>query len=193
MSRLPLLTPDQLDADQQEVYDSLTTGERGKNANLRNDDGSLVGPFNAFLYSPLTGNRFQALGEALRFFNKLPKNELEVVILVIAAQWRADFEWWAHARLAGNAGVSDDVIEAIKDGRQPSFEDDGEALVYEIAMTLLADRRLPDDVYGRAVDYLGEAGLLDLMFLMAYYTGVSMVLNTFEVSLPEGVKSPFAR
>lgn len=191
MSRLPLLTPDQLDADQKEVYDALTMGERGKNANLRNDDGSLVGPFNAMLYSPLTGNRFQALGEALRFFNKLPKNELEVVILVIARQWQADFEWWAHARLARNAGVGEDIIAAIHENRQPDFHDDGEALVYEVATTLLSDHRLDDALYGRAVDYLGEAALLDLMFLMAYYTGVSMVLNTFEVPLPEGVESPF--
>lgn len=191
MTRLGLLKPDELNADQKSLYDALTGGERNKGATLTREDGSLVGPFNALLYSPLTGNRFQSLGESLRFFNQLPGNQLEIAILVIAAEWRAEFEWWAHARLARNAGVADDVIEAIRTGGRPRIDDDGESLVYEVAVELLNTHRLSDETYNRALEVLGEAGLVDLQFLMAYYTGVSMLLNTFEIPLPDGVPTQF--
>ena len=39
---------------------------------------------------------------------------LEVAILVEAREWRAEFEWWAHVRLARRAGVSAEVIAAIE-------------------------------------------------------------------------------
>lgn len=191
MTRLKRLRPEELNDDQRVVYDGLTQGERGQNANLTNEDGSLAGPFNAMLYSPKTGNRFQSLGESLRFFNKLPNNELEVVILVVASEWQSNFEWWAHARLARSAGVTDDVIAAIREQRRPDFTDEGEALVHDVARELLATKRLSDDTYVRAVSRLGEAALVDLQLLIAYYTGVSMLLNTFEVPLPEGVSAPF--
>jgi 4-carboxymuconolactone decarboxylase len=191
MTRLSLLKPDELNDDQQSLYDALTGGERSKGATLVREDGSLVGPFIALLYSPLTGNRFQSLGESLRFFNQLPGNQLEIAILVIAAQWRAEFEWWAHARLAKNAGVADDVIEAIRTGAQPQIVDAGESLVYEVAVELLTTHRLSEETYNRALEVLGEAGLVDLQCLMAYYTGVSMLLNTFEIPLPDGVPTQF--
>ncbi len=192
MTRLKLLTPDDLTTDQREVYDALTGGERSKNATLTQPDGSLVGPFNALLYSPLTGGRFQALGEALRFHNHLPDNELEVAILVVGAHWQADFEWWAHARLARRAGVSEPVIEAIRKGERPEFENEGEALVYRVASELHNTQQLSDETYALAVDHLGEAGLADLLMLMAYYTGVSMLLNSFRVPLPGNAPSPFS-
>jgi len=191
MGRQKLLKPDELSEEQRAVYQGLTEGERGKNANLVNADGSLIGPFNAMLFSPLTGDRFQSLGESLRYFNKLPANQLEVVILVIAAEWRAEFEWWAHERLARKAGVEDAVIASIKRKQRPDFINQGEALVYDIATELLVAHRLSDQTFERAISGLGEAGLMDLQFLMAYYTGVSMVLNTFEIPLPEGVESQF--
>jgi len=194
MTRLRRLLPDELDDDQRAVYEGLTEGERGKKATLTNDDGSLVGPFNAMLYSPLTGNRFQSLGESLRFFNKLPNNELEIVILVVASEWQSNFEWWAHERLAKRAGVADDVIAAIKEKREPaSFGSDGEAIVYAAARELLTTKNLSDESYERAVGYLGESALVDLQLLIAYYTGVSMLLNTFEVPMPDGVAPPFER
>ncbi len=141
MSRLKLLTPDELSEDQQKVYAALTEGERGKSASLVNEDGSLVGPFNAMLFSPATGDRFQALGAGLRFANKLPPNQLEIVILVIAAEWQTEFEWWAHERLARQAGVAESHIAAIKRKQHPDFTDAGEDLVYQVADIKTVERQ----------------------------------------------------
>ncbi len=65
MSRLPPLNPSQLTPEQEETYQSLIAGPRGKN--IVDEKGTLTGPFNAMLYSPQIGNKLQELGSQLRF------------------------------------------------------------------------------------------------------------------------------
>lgn len=192
--RLEYLRPEGLSEDQQALWDDLVGGKRaaGRGSNfLTNEEGGLVGPFNAWLYSPKVGQRVQRLGEALRFGSSLPDVLLEVAILVTAQHWRAHFEWWAHARLARRAGVAPAAIAAIHEGREPEFDDADQRLVYDFCRGLLANKRVGDETYGKIRELLGEQGLVDLISLLGYYGLVSMTLNVFEVPLPEGIEAPF--
>ena len=51
---------------------------------------------------------------------------------------------------------------------------------------------MSEATYNAMREIVGEQGLVDLVTLMGYYTIISMTLNTFAVSLPEGQKAPFA-
>ena len=185
MSRLPLLRPDQLNDAQRSLYDSILGGPRGR-AGLADDEGGLRGPFNAWLYSTDTGKRISRLGEGLRFANSLPKNVMEVAILVMARDWRAQFEGWAHERIARREGVSDAVIEAIRTRRTPHFDDPQEELAHRFASELLETRRVSDALYAEATASFGEQGVVDLVSLLGYYSLISMTLNVFGVALPPG-------
>ena len=67
-SHFPLLAPNELSADQQELYEKITAGPRANGPfRIMHDDGSLAGPFNALLFAPRIGNAVQELGAALRF------------------------------------------------------------------------------------------------------------------------------
>lgn len=192
--RLEYLRPEELSEDQQDLWNDLVGGKRAAGRGesfLTNDEGGLVGPFNAWLYSPTIGQRVQRLGEALRFESSLADVLLEVAILVTAHHWRSHFEWWAHARLARRAGVAPSVINAIHQGREPEFDDPDQRLVYDFSRRLLADKRVDAEIYGPTRELLGEQGLVDLISLLGYYSLVSMTLNVFEVPLPEGVEAPF--
>jgi 4-carboxymuconolactone decarboxylase len=112
-------------------------------------------------------------------------------VLVIAREWSAQFEWWAHARLARRAGVAPEISAAIHERRDPPFQDAEERLVYRFARELIDTRRVTDATYRTAVDQLGEAGVTELTALLGYYTLVSLLLNTFAVPVPEGVDPPF--
>jgi 4-carboxymuconolactone decarboxylase len=79
------------------------------------------------------------------------------------------------------------VIDAIRSRREPSFDEDDEALVYRFCRELLGERSVSAETYAAAVELLGEAGVVELVSLQGYYGLVSMLLNTFEVPLPEGV------
>lgn len=188
MSRLPPLTPDRLDADQRAVYDGITEGPRG--AALTQEDGSLAGPFNALLYSPGIGAPAEKLGAAVRFSSSLPDDLRELAILITAREWGARFEWWAHARLARQAGIPDAVIDALRDRRDPPLEGEAHEAVYAFCRELLDTRNVGDATYQRLVAAVGERGAVDLVVLSGYYGLVSMILNTFEVPLPPGVDDP---
>jgi len=189
--RIDYLTPEKMNEEQRRLYENIKGGERGKRATLTNDDGSLVGPFNAWLYSPNIGDRLQSLGEAVRFHNSLPPNLLEVAILVVGREWRAQFEWWAHARLAKQAGLSEEIIENIKNKKRPENAKPEELVIYDFCRELLDRKRVSGENYQRAKDLIGDKGVVNLVSLIGYYTVVSMTLNIFEVPLPEGQTLPF--
>jgi len=189
--RLKGLTPDQFSDAQRGVYAALTGGERGKTANLAHEDGSLIGPFNALLYSPEIGNRLQHLGEALRFSNSLDRKLVEIATLCVGRTHKAQFEWWAHERLAKAAGLTQEQINAIKQDAGPNFETDTEALVYRASQEVLTTSHLSDSTYATLKNAVGEQGVMDLITLIGYYTIISYVLNIFDVPLPAGEELPF--
>ena len=51
---------------------------------------------------------------------------------------------------------------------------------------LVATGRVSDATYARAVAALGEAGLVDLVGVVGYYTLVAFTLNAREVPAPDG-------
>lgn len=184
MSRLPYLQRDDLDDAGRAVWDALAS-TRGRN--IVNDAGGLVGPFNAWVHAPGVGARLSELGTALRFETSLDRRLLELAIIVVAAHWKAEFEWWAHARMAREHGVADAIVAAIGCGETPSFEADDEAVVYTFARQLVVGGGVDDVTFASAVERLGNQGVVELASLCGYYTLVSFTLNAFAVPLPPGV------
>ena len=151
----------------------------------------MSGPFNAWLRSPVLGEAAQRVGEAVRFESALPPQLRELAILVVAAKWKAQYEWWAHERIARREGLDEGVIESVKAETLPDFSNSTESVVYNFARELLDEHHVSDHLYNDAVELLGEAGVVELVILLGYYTLVSMTLNVFEVPVPTGEDAPF--
>jgi 4-carboxymuconolactone decarboxylase len=185
MSRLPYLKRQELDEQGRAVWDSLATSRGG---DLVNDDGGLVGPFNAWVHAPGVGARMSGLGAELRFGTSLERRLLELAIITVGAFWQAEFEWWAHARMAREHGVSDEVIDAIGRDVAPTFEADDERVVHAVARQLVESGQIDASIYCETHGLLGDRGLVELVSLCGYYTLVSFTLNAFSVPLPPGVE-----
>jgi 4-carboxymuconolactone decarboxylase len=181
MSRLARLRYDDLEPDGQQVWDGVV-GSRG--AQLVDADGGLVGPFNAFVHAPGVGRCLSSLGATLRFGTSIERRLSEVAIITVGARWKAEFEWYAHSRMAREHGVPDAVVDAIGRGEEPPFTDEDERTVYVAARQLATDGRLDPAAYAGAQQLLGDAGLVELVSLCGYYTLISFLLNAFEVPLP---------
>jgi 4-carboxymuconolactone decarboxylase len=181
VSRLPDLRRDQLDPAGQEVWD-LVVGTRGRE--LVTSAGGLAGPFNAFVHAPDVGRYLASLGAALRFGTSIERRLTEVAIITVGSRWKAEFEWWAHARMARAQGVPDEVVDAIGRGDNPPFTADDERIVYVVARELTLSGQLSQESYAAAHDLLGDAGLVELVSLCGYYTLISYLLNAFEVPVP---------
>jgi 4-carboxymuconolactone decarboxylase len=142
MSRLPYLSRDELDDAGRAVWDGL---ERSRGRSLVNEEGGLVGPFNAWVHAPVVGARLSGVGAALRFETSIERRLLELAIIVVAAHWKAEFEWWAHARMAREHGVDAEIVDAIGRGETPAFGAADEAVVYEFARELVRGGGVGDE------------------------------------------------
>jgi 4-carboxymuconolactone decarboxylase len=177
MSRFDDIKLSTLTPAQQEAADEITAGKRGR----------VPPPFAALMPSPELCRRAAKLGEFLRFDTALGPRLSEIAILATGRFWTAQYEFWAHARLAREAGVAEAVISAIAEKRDPApHMNDEEKLVYAVAKSLHEKHGLDDALYRRATDGLGKTKLVEVIGLCGYYTLVSMVLNTFEAPVPGG-------
>ena len=178
--RFALLTEETMTPSQREAYRGIVTGPR-KGA---------VGPFNALLRSPEVADRVQRVGEYVRFKTTIPAPLNEMAILITGRFWGAQFEFWAHRRLARTAGLDDAIIDAIAEGRRPATMADDERVVYDFCTELFRDRAVSDATFAAVVKRFGEQGVIDLIAASGYYSIVSMVLNVDRYPLPAGEQPP---
>ena len=168
--------PDKLTPEQKRVYDIITSGPRGR----------VRGPLAIWLHRPELAEAAQALGAYCRYDSSLEPKLSELAILCMACVWQSEFEWWAHKPIALKAGLAQNIVEALKSGETPSFANSEEAVVHDVVFALSQERKIPDDLYAKAVEILGNDRLVDLVGLCGYYTLISMTLNAFAVPLPDG-------
>lgn len=182
MPRIPLpATRDDLTEDaQREVWDKVVAGPRGK----------VIGPLRAAIHNAELARHWSALGESLRFGTSLGKRLSELAIIVTGRRWSAQVEWFVHARVAAEAGLEPEVIEAIRTGTPPRFTQPDDALIYEYARLLLQEGNVPDALHARVTARFGVKGVVELTALVGYYSMVSMTLNAQDVPLPEAAAPP---
>ena len=176
-NRFKPLTWETLSPSQLQMAENVMAGKRG----------SMQGPYNVLLRSPELGNLAQQFGAHTRFNSSLPLALNELAILLVARFWTCQFVWWAHRRIACEAGLDETLIQAIASGRRPQNLPVDIAAVYDFCDELLKTRAVSDEPYAATVKLFGEAGVVDLMGTMSYYTLVSMSLNVDQYPLPKDV------
>lgn len=165
--RMPMIPRSAMTDAQRAAADELIAGPRK----------GVFGPFIALLRSPGLLGTMQKVGEYLRFQSPLSRRAAEFATLVVSRQWTQHFEWHMHAPLAHKAGTSNETINDLRAGRRPRGMSDEEALVYDFATELVANKAVSDATYEAAVERFGEAGVVDLVVTIGYFTAISMVLN----------------
>lgn len=184
-SRSTPITHDDATPEQRALWDELVAS-RGGAMSLVGPDGALVGPFNHMVTSPNLGARMGDLGHAVRFEASVERRLQELAIITVGAHWRSNFEFWAHARMALEQGVAQAPIDAMAEGRTPTFERDDEAEVHRLAAQLVGTGRVDQDTYDAVRARLGEQALVDLITTIGYYSLICLTLNAHQVPLPEG-------
>ena len=186
-SRLQPRKFDELTPAQQAQY------ERISRARKPGSDGQFGGPFDAWIRSPEVAQRAMSLGNFVWERTSIGRRIVELAIIVTGRHWRSNVEWVAHARLASEQGVSDEVIQAVFEQRLPGQAPEDEILTIEVCRALHETQELPIALYRRAVEMWGEQGLMDLIQTIGFYTFVSMTLNAFNIPTGPGDPTPFPR
>jgi 4-carboxymuconolactone decarboxylase len=187
MSRLPVLTIDDLDEGGRALYQQMI----GLNTSIGNallghplDD--TAGPANAFLHAPELGAKVMALGAYVNGESALSPRTKEIVVMTVAARWQAEFEWWAHRRMALANGIDGSVVDAIAEGAVPDLADESDRVLWTVAHQLVTSGHLDDETYAAAEALLGRGELVKVIALCGFYTLVAFLLNGFDVDVPAG-------
>ncbi len=189
--RFQMIPVENLTADQKVVYDGIRGGPRAKISNSgASKPGPLGGPFNVMLRSPGVGNIVQALGGEIRFKSSIPNKLNELAIMVTARYWTSQYEWYAHCRLALEAGLDPEIAKDVAENRRSPKMDADEAMIYDFSRELHETKGVSDANYKRVLDRFGERGVFDLIAVNGYYSLVSMILNVDKTPLPDGVPLP---
>jgi 4-carboxymuconolactone decarboxylase len=181
--RLPAIAMDSLNPAQQAIVDAINAGPRGRFMN--------AGPFAVFLHAPTYGMLAQQLGGHLRFGTSVPPRLSEFAILCTGRFWKAQFEWWAHAKIAAKQGVKEATIRDLYAGRVPKSAPRDELAIYAFVKELYATRRVSNATYARVNKILGDTGTVELVGILGYYVVISMTLNVFRMPVPDGETPPF--
>lgn len=192
--RLPLLEPKTLDGAQKELYDRInsvfvpwaeTAGFQSKTA-----EGSLIGPFNAVLFSPEIGSSFLELQKKEEAHTRLTERVRQVVILTVGAVWKAPYEVYAHHAVARKAGFSDQAVRALAaseaSGELGALDElsNHERLAQQFTRQLAEKHTVGDAVFAAAYSEFGAKGLVDMVVLAGCYFVVCSLLNAFQIPAP---------
>jgi 4-carboxymuconolactone decarboxylase len=207
--RLPALRRPDLDETQRAFYDTIVAREvpwaesGGARAVAREvawaesggaraiaADGTLLGPFNALLLSPVISAAMLEVFRADKAGTSLPARIHEIVIITVGAGCNAGYELYAHRAIGHAAGLPDAIISAIIAGEQPVFESEAEASAHDFTYQLTHAHRVDDETYARAARAFSEAGLMDMVLLAGLYLTVCAIVNAFEVPVPARPAGP---
>lgn len=182
MPRIPALSREEMDAEQQKVYDETvaTTGRVGR------------GPSVGYAYSPRLWRVHNASSAHLLNCSLTPA-QVRIVSLMTARHWNAAYPWSAQSAIALSAGVDPAVIEAINAGEQPKFTDSADEMVHNVARELLATGTLADDTFKAAESTIGYQRLADVVGVIGHFSTTAMMANVVGAEAPKDAPSYLKR
>jgi 4-carboxymuconolactone decarboxylase len=100
--RLAPISPSDLTPEQRPLYEDMKAGISAKHSAFTTirDDGTILGPWSAWLHEPELGTAIWGVTKAMTRFRYLSEISRQIVILVVGTHFRADYEIYAHSAVA---------------------------------------------------------------------------------------------
>jgi len=178
MARVPFAERDTMTPEGQQVWDEIE-GSRGGVA--RN--------YAAILNNPQAAQAYATLGGYARFESPLDPRVKALAVLTAAREASGHYVWTVNQRGAVAAGISDDIIAAIREYRAPTGLEPKDAAVVQFVLEILRQHRVSDATYEALRSQIGDAAIIDMLVVVSYYHGLAHLLQALDVELPEGVSS----
>jgi 4-carboxymuconolactone decarboxylase len=172
-SRILEIAPEALTDEQTAILEAV---QRGR--------GFLPTPFRIWLHSPKLAEHMEGLGTFLSTGSSLTEREYEIAVIVVARRLASAFPLDAHVRGALKAGHPPEVVDALREGREPKLATDRERAIYSVAISANDPDPISDEIFDRAIAALGRQGLADLLGLIGYYTAVGVAMKLHRVPVP---------
>ena len=179
MSRIPTASRESVPQDQLAAFDELVASR-----------GSVpdIGPVAIMINGPELARR----GEHYRSYFRgdeitLPANVRELAMITTARELDCQFIWNAHSGYARQAGISDKLVNDLRDKKELTGLSDQESAVINYGREFFRTHKVSQATFDAAQDQFGTLGLVELTNLMGYYSALAFNINAFDVGLPENL------
>ena len=169
---------EELTVEQQAVFDRIA-------AQL---GGAVPTPFHILIESPELASLTQSLGAFCRYRTGFAPHLSELMVLITASHWHADYEFSVHIPEARTAGLSEETIAAVREGRVPRLDDPDSKLIYDLATTFYANREIPDALFNDAVARFSRPRVVEFFGVLGYYSMLAVFMRVFRVEGLQGFK-----
>ena len=148
------------------------------------------GPGSAMINSPDMRERANHLVKYFREVSDLPQKIQELAMCLTARHMDCQYIWYAHSARGRQEGLSNELIDALRDKKPlPSLPADEDAVV-KLATELFTNHRVSPATFQAAIDQFGAQRVTELLTMMGYYTLLAYNANSFEIDIPQGGPEP---
>jgi 4-carboxymuconolactone decarboxylase len=161
----------------------------------------ITGPFIVLMNSsPDLAARFAHLGHYFHSRGQADESMLSMRVrgfasLIGSHALNAPYEWSAWVNWAIEAGVPQDTVDAIREGRKPQNLTAEEELIADFCGQLISgNHRVSDTTFKAALAHFGAQGIVELVVTLGYFAMIALPLNAFEIQMSpdqKTIRKPF--
>ena len=178
MARVKYMGREDMKPEDRSVYDDIA-GSRGQvNTN-----------YQALLNSAKAAARMADLGGYIRFETPLSARVRSLAVLTMTRETNGEYVWTVNEPQALAAGLTQQIIDTIRDRKAPEGMDADDADIVRFTQEYVRQHKISDGTYRAVQQAVGDAGMVDLLITIGYYSCLSHALAALEVELPTGVNS----
>ena len=174
MARIPIATRESVPGNQQAAFDEMVQ---------RAGSVPRHGPGSVMIHVPEAGRIANQLSNYLRNESSLSQKIQELAMLVTARELDCQHIWNAHAGSGRRAGLSDALVDALRDKRDLANPAADEAAVVNYGQEFFRTHHVSRGAFQAAQEQFGVQGLVELTTLMGYYALLAFNVNAFDTDL----------
>ncbi|TNE57834.1 MAG: carboxymuconolactone decarboxylase family protein [Alphaproteobacteria bacterium] len=169
MARIPYVTDETLPEEAREIFEKLA-------------------PLNLFRMMAHSGGmleKYIRLGNYFLRQGKLDPVIREIAILRVGYLSNASYETYQHERISRDIGMSDALIDAIKEGPEAAIFDDTQRMVMTYVDDVVANVRAGDATFDPIKANFSVAELQELTMVIGFYMMTCRFLETFDIDIED--------
>ncbi len=180
MARLPAATKDSVPSNPQDAFEEI----------VKNGGVPPYGPGSVLIHVPEASLRNTALNQYLRTDSSLPLKILELAMLVTAREMDCQHIWNAHAASGRSAGLSDDLVDGLREDEEMSGLPDDEQAVLNYGRELFRTHHASRGAFQAVLEQFERQGAVELTLVLGNYTMLALAINAFDTDLPPDRTEP---
>ena len=110
----------------------------------------------------------------------------ELVILAVAHEAEAEYEWVQHVAIAKAVGATDEQVDAVEQ-RSDAALDPAQAVAVEFARAVVQSPRVSDELYDRVREQFGDREIVELLLAIGDYLMLARVMTVLQIEIDEAV------